>query len=110
MPKCFARIDTEHGSRYMQQLCKHFAHKVAVDYDAEKARVELPPGLCMMSAEESCLSFFCESRETSGLLVMQSIIDEHLVKFAWREDIKISWSDGIPVNVPEDVRKAMSER
>ena len=42
MPICFAAVETENASKYLVQLCKHFAHKVDVDYDQTQARVEFP--------------------------------------------------------------------
>lgn len=107
MPLCFAMVETEHASKYLQQLCKHFAHKIAVDYDAMSGRAELPPGLCLMTASDSALTFFCRSHVDRGLKVMQAIIDDHLLRFAWREEIEIAWQDGIPEGTPEDIRREM---
>jgi hypothetical protein len=33
-----AAVPTANGSRYLQQLCKHWAHNLAVDYDAREGR------------------------------------------------------------------------
>ncbi len=107
MHQCFTKIETENASRYLQQLCKHFAHKVAVDYDSARGRVEMPPGLCMLVAENGALSFFCQSREPKGLEVMQYIVVEHLEKFAWREDITIAWEPGLPADAPAEMQQEM---
>ena len=37
-------FQTPQASKYLQQLCRHFAHKVAVEYDASQGRAALPPG------------------------------------------------------------------
>ncbi len=87
----FSQIKTSHGSKYLQQLCKHFAHKVDVTYDATEGQVDFPPGPCTILADEEMISFSCISEKAEGLLVMQSIIEQHLVKFAWREDIEFAW-------------------
>ena len=95
-----ARVETVNAGKYLQQLCKHFAHKVAVDFDREKARVEFPPGPCLILAEDDALSFFCQSVQQSGLERIQLIIDDHLKRFAWREEPVVDWQAGLPEQPP----------
>lgn len=33
-----AYVPTENGARYLQQLCKHWSHNLAVDCSAERGR------------------------------------------------------------------------
>src|SRR5690606_3487034 len=35
-------VATTNGSRYLQQLCKHWAHKFEVEFDAERGRIAMP--------------------------------------------------------------------
>lgn len=37
-----ASVPTASGSRYLQQLCKHWAHNMTVEYDAAQGRVTFP--------------------------------------------------------------------
>jgi hypothetical protein len=37
-------VNTGFGSRYLQQLCKHWSHKFAMHFDAERGAIELPQG------------------------------------------------------------------
>ena len=37
-----ARVPTANGSRYLQQLCKHWSHNLAVEFTPEKGRVVFP--------------------------------------------------------------------
>ena len=39
-----AAVPTTNGSRYMQQLCKHWGHKFEVSFDPQGGRVALPFG------------------------------------------------------------------
>lgn len=89
---CSAQIATANASKYLQQLCKHFAHKVSVDFTAEKGTAALPPGPAVLTADEASLSFHCTSDSEKGLEVMRSILEIHLRKFAWREELEIQWS------------------
>lgn len=105
---CSGTVETENASKYLQQLCKHFAHKVEVEYDAASARVQFPPGLCLMTAEDNVLSFYCRSEQDLGLDVIQSIIDKHLAKFAWREEIAVDWARGMPDAAPAQVTSELA--
>lgn len=104
MMESHAVAETEQASKYLQQLCKHFAHKVRSDFDAAAGRVEFPPGLCHMTAEDARLSFYCQSAKPQGLLVMQGIIDNHLKRFAWREELALTWLAGLPEDMPSAIR------
>jgi hypothetical protein len=96
MPTCTTTIPTAHARKYLQQLCKHFAHKVTVDFTPEEGRVLFPPGRCLMNADDRALTFHCISREERGIPVIQGILDRHLVKFAWREELDYQWSGATP--------------
>ncbi|GMG82429.1 DUF2218 domain-containing protein [Paralimibaculum aggregatum] len=85
MLKASARFETENASRYLQQLCKHFAHKVPVDYDATRARAELPPGPARMAADATGLDIEVTAAEAESLTRAKFIIEDHLKRFAHRE-------------------------
>jgi hypothetical protein len=87
-----ATYSTLHASKYLQQLCKHFAHKVEVSYDETQGRVALPPGLAELSADISGLSIRIESPDAKDLIQARFVIDSHLVTFAHREGFTgFSW-------------------
>lgn len=76
---------TAQASRYLQQLCKHFAHKVEVSYDASSGRVRFPFGLAVLAADESGLAVTIHAEEKSALDRGRRVIDSHLERFAFRE-------------------------
>ena len=41
-----ARVETEHASKYIAQLCKHFRHKVPAEYDEISGEVDFQTGRC----------------------------------------------------------------
>lgn len=100
MLHCHTNIETQNASKYLQQLCKHFRHKVTVEYDKTFGRVEFPGGLCLMTADQTVLSFYCKAQKPEGVGMMQSVLDQHLVKFAWREELNVTWQDGLPDPLP----------
>lgn len=82
------RFETAQGSKYLQQLCKHFAHKVAVEYDAKQGWADLPPGRAELKVEDDALVVMVQASDTQGLSVAKYIIDKHLERFAFREEFK----------------------
>ena len=87
-----AYFETDHASRYLQQLCSHFAHKVSVDYDANSGRADLPPGPARMSADATGLSVEITAEDEDGLASARHIIDDHLKRFAHRESfVGMDW-------------------
>ncbi|GGL58078.1 DUF2218 domain-containing protein [Wenxinia marina] len=80
------RFRTGNGSRYLQQLCKHFAHKVDVAYDAHHGTVALPAGPARLEATEAELIVRVTADDADGLARARGVIDSHLERFAFRED------------------------
>lgn len=103
MPIFSTRIRTDHASKYLQQLCKHFAHKVMVEFSPGEGRVAFPPGRCLMSAGDDVLQFYCDAKEDRGVPAIKAILDEHLVKFAWREELEYEWVDGAPTEIASEL-------
>ncbi|MBB94133.1 MAG: 2,4-dihydroxyhept-2-ene-1,7-dioic acid aldolase [Rhodobacteraceae bacterium] len=88
---------TPNASRYLQQLCKHFAHKVAVDYDDNTGRADLPPGPAVMTATPKDLTVVVEAVDEDGIALARHIIDDHLTRFAFREDFSgMGWQPADP--------------
>lgn len=86
-----ARVTTARASRYIAALCKHFAHKITVEYDAERGRADFPFGVCRMQAEPDALMLHCEAPDATALARVESVVAVHLERFAWRENPAITW-------------------
>ncbi|PHP65848.1 2,4-dihydroxyhept-2-ene-1,7-dioic acid aldolase [Zhengella mangrovi] len=86
-----ARVPTAAGSRYLQQLSKHWAHKFPVNFTPEKSRIELPSGLCEMAAEEEALLVSIESASAEERDRLKDVVEKHIVRFAFREDLVFDW-------------------
>ncbi|SIN80516.1 DUF2218 domain-containing protein [Vannielia litorea] len=89
------RFATRSASKYMQQLCKHFAHKIDVRYDATSAEAALPPGPATMRAEPEELVIEITAPDEEGLTRARAVIDNHLVRFAFRENFETMDWEGL---------------
>ena len=90
-----ARVPTAGASRYLQQLCKHWAHNLAVDFDADAGRVTFPrdargatwqgDALFTMHAKPDALDCRIDASEPAQLEALKGAVARHLDRFAFRE-------------------------
>ncbi len=80
-----ARFATPHGSKYLQQLCKHFAHKVEVSFDDSAGRAKLPTGQVDLAADPEGLSVTLRAEGIREMIEARYVVDKHLATFAHRE-------------------------
>ncbi|MAE88566.1 MULTISPECIES: DUF2218 domain-containing protein [Salipiger] len=86
-------FQTPNASKYLQQLCKHFEHKVAVVFDESEGRAALPPGPALLSASAEALLVEISARTEADLERARFIIDDHLKRFAFREGCEgMTWA------------------
>jgi hypothetical protein len=90
-----AEIHSAKSSGYLQQLCKHFGHKIPVDFTPEKGEIRFPFGTCGLSAKGDSLMMTVSAADDEALVRMQQVIGSHLLRFAFREDLEINWIDGV---------------
>ncbi|OSQ37240.1 DUF2218 domain-containing protein [Thalassospira mesophila] len=86
-------VKTAHAAKYLQQLCKHFAHKVPVKFNATTGDVSFPTGPCQIIASDDGLTFIGQSANAEGIARMKGVIIDHLDRFAWRETLDYHWQD-----------------
>ncbi|MGE0628702.1 MAG: DUF2218 domain-containing protein [Hyphomicrobiaceae bacterium] len=86
-----ARIETERASQYLQQLCKHFSHKMPVEFSPEQGRIPFSTGTCRLEAKDGVLTLMAEAEDETQLEHLQGVIDRHLLRFAFRDPPKIRW-------------------
>nr|WP_325248517.1 DUF2218 domain-containing protein [Amylibacter sp.] len=85
-------FETPNASKYLQQLCKHFGHKVTVTYDAEKGRVDFPFGIAELRASDTALRVTITVTDPELIARARGAIDSHLVSFAFRENFEtMTW-------------------
>ena len=88
MPSDFAataEVPTASGSRYHQQLCKHWSHKFEVNFDALAGHIELPMGTVDLAAHATTLDLTLTVNAGGDIGRMQQVVAEHLGRFAFRE-------------------------
>jgi hypothetical protein len=93
MSAATAEISTEWGSRYLGQLCAHFSHnkELAVSLQENSGIIRFPAGDCVLRTTSDTLHLELDCRDQASLERLQSVIDQHLKRFAFREPPEIAW-------------------
>jgi uncharacterized protein len=100
-----ASVPTKSGSRYLQQLCKHWAHNLTVEFDAAHGKVIFPKdargadwpgdGVFKMEAQAEALLCQIEASAPGQLEGLKGAVARHLDRFAFREaPLTFDWVDG----------------
>ena len=90
MESLHAQVATEHASRYLQQLCKHWSHRFEVAFDAARGTVHLNGAVCRFQAEPQCLAMTLDGEQ--DLVRISGVVTEHLKRFAFKEDLVVNWA------------------
>jgi hypothetical protein len=95
MPETLARVPTQHAARYLQQLCKHWAHRFEVDFTPDHAVVALPEARLTLNAFPDALEILVQGESLDGVLRMRDVVQSHVDGFAFREaPLKFAWRCG----------------
>ena len=94
MPASQATVSTASASRYLQQLCKHWSHKFAVEFTPEHGTIPFDAERrCTLVASPEALSLRIEAADDATLDRMQGVVIDHLKRFAFREDLSaVNWT------------------
>lgn len=91
MPSSRADVATEHASRYLQQLCKHWAHKFPVEFDPYHGAIQLSLGRAVMDADDKALHIAVAADDDASLERLESVVADHIKRFAFREELTFDW-------------------
>ncbi|MDK4713754.1 DUF2218 domain-containing protein [Rhizobium sp. CNPSo 4039] len=93
MATSVSSVKTDHASRYLQQLCKHWSHRFNVEFDAAAGKVPFSTeNFLDLAAEPGNLVMTLTVEKPEDLERMQNVVAEHLKRFAFREELDVSWA------------------
>ena len=91
MPTSRVDVTTAYASRYLQQLCKHWAHKFPVEFNPTHGSIDLSLGRTVMDADEAALHIVVSTDEAGSLERLESVVADHIKRFAFREELTFDW-------------------
>ncbi|RKE53353.1 MULTISPECIES: DUF2218 domain-containing protein [unclassified Sphingomonas] len=81
-----ARVPTHSASKYLQQLAKHWSHKMEVTFSEEEGRIAFPNSAVLeMRADSESLDVGLTVPEGGDVDRMREVVSSHLDRFAFRE-------------------------
>ena len=90
-----ADFETQHAQRYLAPLCQHFAHKVEVEIEGGRGVCRFICGTATLEASETSLHVIVGAADRSALAETMSVVERHLVRFAFRENPRaLQWHGG----------------
>ncbi|UUM32835.1 DUF2218 domain-containing protein [Vibrio japonicus] len=86
-------IQSEHVSKYLVVLCRHFARKVESTWDDEKGEVHFPVGKAYMATDvtKNTLTIRCVAENEQKVNGVIAVIDSHVHMFSRRETLQLTW-------------------
>ena len=84
-------FETLKAAAYLKKFCRHFAHKLATEFDDSHGHVDFPFVDCRLQSSDNVLTFTVEAETEESLEKMQAVVAGHMERFAFRDDIKLIW-------------------
>lgn len=84
-------ITTANAKRCLNRLCRHWAHKFAVELEADKGHIFFDPAHCWLSKVEGGLEVRLETPEQGELSELEEVVAEHLQRMSAQEQLLIEW-------------------
>jgi len=105
MSTATAIVPTPHASKYLQQVCKHWAHNLAVEFDATQGRIVFPrdarganwagDAVVTFTATADALTCNIAASEPGQCDGLKGAVARHVDRFAFREgELAWEWVDG----------------
>ncbi|MCX7208729.1 MAG: DUF2218 domain-containing protein [Proteobacteria bacterium] len=91
MLNSYSQFTTPQADKVLYKLCKHFALKIPVEFDTEKAHIQFPVGVCLIRREQDTLHMQCQTDASDKLIQLESIIGKHLALMAQHPELELPW-------------------
>lgn len=93
MATSVSTVRTDHASRYLQQLCKHWSHRFDVEFNEATGKVPFSPEASLgLAASATSLIMTLSVEKSEDLERMQAVVADHLKRFAFREELDVAWT------------------
>lgn len=86
-----ATSTTAEPARTILRLCKHWGHKFPVQYDDTQGRIELPFGLCLLTAGDRQLTARLEGLPDADMARFEEVVADHAQRMARDETYEWHW-------------------
>jgi hypothetical protein len=93
MTQVDALVPTPNGGKYVQQLCKHWAHKLPVELDGDTGVVTFVGAIATMKADGEAIAVSVRGTNHDDVDRLKDVVAQHIDRFAFREaPLTYDWS------------------
>jgi hypothetical protein len=85
MTEVEARVPTTNGAKYVQQLCKHWSHKLPVELEGDTGVVTFVGAVATMKAGPDAIEVSVRGEDREQVDRLKDVVAQHLDRFAFRE-------------------------
>lgn len=90
-------LSTPKADGYVEQLSKHFGHKINVERQTDEVVFHFSAGTARAQAEGDILRLSAQAETFEQLQKLQEILGSHLERFAFREDLRVIWPEATDI-------------
>ena len=80
-----ARVPTNSGGKYVQQLCKHWSHKLPVELEGETGVVTFVGSVVTMTGGPDAIDVTVRGEDREQVDRLKDVVAQHIDRFAFRE-------------------------
>ncbi len=84
-------IATQQPARVISRLCKHWAHKLVVEWDEQKGVIHFDSGQCELTVQTDGIVALITAPELDRVVQLKQVVAEHIIRMAKPEEISINW-------------------
>ncbi|NBA96548.1 DUF2218 domain-containing protein [Pseudomonas sp. R5(2019)] len=84
-------IATDNAQRCLNRLCRHWAHKFAVELESDTGHIFFDPAQCWLSKVEGGLQVRLQTPHEAELNELEEVVAEHLQRMSAEEQLVIEW-------------------
>lgn len=93
MPIAKASVPTASAAKYVQQLCKHWSHRLEVDLSESRGVVKFPAAVVTLEPEANALEVTIDGEGSEEVERLKGVVASHLDRFAFREaPLRFDWA------------------
>lgn len=95
MSEARATVPTQSGGKYVQQLCKHWSHKLPVQLEGDTGVVTFDTAVTTMKAGPEAIEVTIRGEDREAVERLKDVVARHLDRFAFREaPLTFEWTWG----------------
>jgi hypothetical protein len=91
-----ARVATDESARFMKQLCRHFGHKLEVEFDDRHGTIAFSKGRCDLTAEPGVLVLVTSAESEEDAATVADVIGSHLTRFGFKSGLTVAFEPVAP--------------